>query len=622
MTDEYPAEIVPILEAIADRAARLCESQDARIFLVDGDSLRYVAGFGEVPFPLEPLRPLTRGLTTGRAVIDRAVVHVEDLAAAWAEFPESREHQIRHGHRTTLAVPLVRGDKALGVILLRRSEVRPFDPRHIELVKAFADQAAVAIENLRLSTELKARNAELTEALEQQTATAEILRVISSSPNDIQPVLDAVAESAARLCEASDVIIRRVDGDTLRFVAHIGSLPVHLGAESSVPISNKTAMSRAVREGRTIHIHDVLEPRVREQYPDALYLQRPDTGYRTALFTPLMRENTAIGVIVVRRAEVRPFSDKQIKLLETFAAQAVIAIENVRLFNETKEALEQQTATAEILKVISGSPTDVQPVFDAIVNSCAHLFGSVNSTLRLVQGSQSRLVASTSPNREAAGLSSVPIDDDRLPAARSVLRREVVQVSDAVTEEWVSPQFRERAAQRGFRSIMIAPMLRENNVIGTINVSRAAPGPFTEKQVALLKTFADQAVIAIENVRLFNETKEALEQQTAISEILRVISGSPTDTQPVFDAIVKSGVQLFGGFDLSLRLVKGDRIETVASTRSLSGPGDTFPVPLDDDRLPSPRAMLRREVVHVPEDRKSTRLNSSHIQKSRMPSSA
>ncbi len=212
----------------------------------------------------------------------------------------------------------------------------------------------------------------LAEALEQQTATAEILKVISSSPTDIQPVLDAVAESAARLCDARDVIVRRVDGDVYRLVAHVGSMRV-TPSPPAVAISRRTFMGRAIRERRTIHIHDVLDPDVREEYPESLLFLRQDPAYRTVLCVPLLREDTAIGVIIMRRPEVRPFSDKQIKLLETFAAQAVIAIENVRLFNETQEALEQQTATAEILRVISSSPTDLQPVFDAILEKAMRL---------------------------------------------------------------------------------------------------------------------------------------------------------------------------------------------------------------------------------------------------------
>ncbi len=340
VTSEYPADIKPILDAIADHAAVVCESQDARIFLVDGNSLWCVAGSGEALFPRDPIQPLTRALVEGRAVLDRTVVHIEDMATVpEREFPESHKYHWRHGYRTMVAAPLMREDHAVGVILLRRSVVRPFDPTHIELVEAFADQAAVAIESFRLSTELRARDAQLKEALEQQTATAKILHIISASPTDIQPVMDAVAESAARLCDSRDAIIRRVDGKTMRLVAHFGTMPVT--PSPGLPLAHKTFMGRAIRERKTIHIHDIQDPRVREEYPDSLFLQRAVAGYRTALVAPLLHEDTAIGVIIVRRPDVRPFSENQIKLLETFAVQAAIAIENVRLFNEIQEQRRQ-----------------------------------------------------------------------------------------------------------------------------------------------------------------------------------------------------------------------------------------------------------------------------------------
>jgi len=361
-----------------------------------------------------------------------------------------------------------------------------------------------------LERKVEERTAELRESLEQQTATGEILRVISSSPTDTQPVFDAIAESAARLCDASDVIIRRVDGDAFRLVAHVGSIPVT--PSPSLGVSSKTFMGHTVRARRTTHIHDILEPHVREEYPESLFLQREEPGYRTVLCAPLLREDTSIGIIVIRRQEVRPFSDKQIKLLETFAAQAVIAIENVRLFNETKEALEQQTVISEILRVISSSPTDTQPVFDAIVKSGIHLFGGMNVTLRLVQGDQSELVASASSSHRIDGERPIALDDASVPGSRAVRHREVVQVPDAFAQEWAGTLLRQRAEQRGFRAVLAAPMLRENNAIGAINVLRAAPGPFTEKEIALLKTFADQAVIAIENVRLFNEIQDKSRQ--------------------------------------------------------------------------------------------------------------
>jgi signal transduction histidine kinase/HAMP domain-containing protein len=441
-----------------------------------------------------------------------------------------------------------------------------------------------------LERKVEERTAELKESLEQQTATADILRVISSSPTDIQPVLDAVAENAARLCGASDVLIRRVDGDMIRVAAHFGSVPVMAEA---LAITRGTAGGRSILERRTIHIHDIVNEHARGEYQDSPSFEQGNPN-RTMLVAPLLREDTAIGTIVIRRPEVRPFSDKQIKLLETFAAQAVIAIENVRLFNETKEALEQQTATAEILRVISSSPTDVQPVFDAIVKSGLHLFGGVHASLRLVKGDQTDVAASTSPLTIADTLA--PLNDDRVPSCRAILRREVVQVPDLFAEDWVSERLKRRADQMGFRAIVSAPLLRENTAIGAIAVSRATPGLFTDKQVALLKTFAAQAVIAIENVRLFNETKEALERQTSIAEILRVISSTPTDVKPVLEAVTHRAAQLCDAPDARLFVVDGDSLRYVAGFGELKGVTQTLPLTRG---IVVGRAIIDQSVTHI-----------------------
>ena len=388
MIARSPTELQPVLDAIAERAARLCDAENAAVFRVDGSFYRVAAHFGPIPTATALAAVPDRGGVIGRTIIDCQTIHVHDLRAAEAEFPRARG--IALGLRTVLATPLLHEGVAIGAIQIRRREVRPFSDRQIKLLETFADQAVIAIENARLIREQQARNRDLTEALEQQTATSEILRVIASSPTDIQPVLDTVAENAARLCEANDATIWRCVGDQYWLVASHGSMPVPRGEEVR-PMTRSRPVGKAMLDRETIHIHDVSSQEVQAEFSETVLT--PDTGIRTVLVTPLLCKGVSIGAILIRRKELRPFTDSQIKLLETFADQAVIAIENVRLFKELqernaelREALEHQTATAEVLGIISRSPTDVQPVLDAIVESAARVCGIDDVVLRLRDG--------------------------------------------------------------------------------------------------------------------------------------------------------------------------------------------------------------------------------------------
>ena len=425
-------------------------------------------------------------------MLDARAVHVEDLS--WSdEFPEGRAFAQEVGYRTVLSVPLLREGLAIGAVTIRRLEVKPFSDRQIALLQTFADQAVIAIENVRLFTELAALNADLSEALEQQTATAEILRVIASSPTEIQPVLDAVVQNAARLCEAQDALIRLREGDDLVARAQVGEIPITAIGKLAT-ITHGWTGGRALLERRTVHVHDLAT--AGEEFPQGKAASDA-AGIRTALAVPLLREREAIGVVLIRRTEVRPFSDRQIALLQTFADQAVIAIENVRLFTELQEknralteahaqvteALEQQMATGEILRAISQSPTDVQPVFDAIVRNAVRLCDGLYGFVGPFDGERIHFAAHHNFTPEALEVAQRMYPrrpDRRQVAGRVILTGAVVRIDDVLDD----PEYAHDLARAGgWRAILGVPLLRDGSSIGTICVIRERPGPFSEAQV-------------------------------------------------------------------------------------------------------------------------------------------
>jgi PAS domain S-box-containing protein len=612
-----PTDVQPVLEAVVESATRLCHVPNGAIFRVDGDVLRLAATRG-YPGRLRTIgdgRAISHDWVTGRAVVDRSTVHIHDLAAADAEFPLGAADARRDGHRTTLATPLLREGVPIGAILIRRMEVRPFTDKEIDLLKTFADQAVIAIENVRLFTELQEKNhaltaahAQVTEALEQQTATSEILRVISSSPTDLQPVFDIIAESATALCEAEVCTVTRFDGEWVHVGAIFGSSTAGVDAlRHTFPMrpSGAGGAARAIRDRAVVHIPDVLaddEYRIQDTALTA--------GFRALLGVPMLREGRAIGAITLGRSEAGEFSETQIQLLRTFADQAVIAIENVRLFKELEsrnrdltESLEQQTATSEILRVISSSPTNVQPVFDMLARSAMQLCDGQFCFVMPYDGEH--LLFGAAHGLTSEGLAALkgalprPAGEDTA-AGRAMLRRAVAQIPDV--QEDTAYGVLGVAQAVTYRSIVSAPMLRDGQPIGAITVARSPVGFFPDRQIELLKTFADQAVIAVENVRLFKELEARNRDLTATSEILRVISSSPTDTQPVFDSIAASARRLCDGFNAAVLTYDGSLVHLAALDQVNPEGADRLrrAFPMAPSRASSAtRAILYRDIVQV-----------------------
>jgi GAF domain-containing protein/anti-sigma regulatory factor (Ser/Thr protein kinase) len=582
-----PTDVQPVLDVVAENAARVCGATDAIIQRVEGNELRRVAHYGSLP-AVEGTTPISRGWVMGRAAVDRCTIHVHDLEAdVDAEFPQSKTLQRINPTRTMLAAPLLREGVPIGVIGIRRLEVRPFTDRQVSLLETFASQAVIAIENVRLFKEIQERNAELREALEHQTATSEVLGIISRSPTDVQPVLDAIVESAARVCGIDDVVLRLREGDIMLPRAHFGSIP--LGGRE---IRADEPQVRWIGEHGALHV------------PDAqAQTEFTMVSAHTFLLVPLRQRGELIGSLIARRIEVHPFTPAQIKLLETFADQAVIALENVRLFQELKEALEQQTATSEILGVIASSPTDIQPALDALVESAARLCNADDVVIHRVDGDELRSVANfgTLPTRR--GEDPTRVDRHSIPGRTAVDRR-TLHIHDLAAE---SPNDLQAPFARsiGVRTVLSTPLLREGVSIGTIHMRRMEVRPFSDKQIKLLETFASQAVIAIENVRLFKEIqernaelREALEHQTATSEVLGIISRSPTDVQPVLDAIVESAAKVCGIDDLGLRLRDGDDFVSRARFGPISTGFSHERISIDEPRF---RWIVEHGTLHIPD---------------------
>ena len=564
-----PGELEPVFNAMLSNAVRICEAKFGVLFRCDGSEFFPTAWVGVPPaltdyhrqrgsFRPAPEAPLGRLLKTG------GVIYTADEAAE----PNSASPASRlGGARSLVAVPMFKENKLIGAIIIYRQEVRPFTDKQIELVKNFAAQAVIAIENARLLNELRQRTGELTEALEQQTATSQVLQVISSSPGELEPVFNAMLENATRICEATFGNLWLFEGNAFRAVAvhskqsysdYVQHNPVvDLRDNPGIPLD------RLANTKQVIHIPDLrTDQSYIEKNARAVSLVEV-AGARTYVVVPMPKEGELIGAIAMYRQEVRSFSDKQIELVKNFAAQAVIAIENTRLLSELRESLQQQTATADVLKVISSSPGELEPVFEAMLENATRICEAKFGTLFGFDGKAFH---------RAAGIGMPPALDEFqkqlgsfLPKSGSLLdralqTRQVAHSADYAAEAVTAPP----VTLGGARSTVAVPMLKDDGLVGAIVIYRQEVRPFTEKQIELVQNFAAQAVIAIENARLLSELRESLQQQTATADVLKVISSSPGELEPVFQAMLENAVRICEAKFGSLVLFEGNMYRRVA----------------------------------------------------------
>jgi two-component system, NtrC family, sensor kinase len=601
-----PSDVQPVFEAIAVRAKSLVGGFSSTVFrFIDG--MAHLEAFtpttpeadevlrSTFPRPFDDFAPFQ--MTQAGEVMQ--IPDTEDLTDDILGISRAR------GFRSMVFTPLMNKGASIGFIAVTRVQPGSFTDHHVQVLRTFADQAVIAIENARLFDEVQARTRDLTESLQQQTATSDVLKVISRSAFDLQTVLDTLAESAARLCGADEGTIMRPAGDVYRMAAIWGASPEKAAFLRSIALTSggKTAAGRALAERRTIHIEDT------QSDPDSALPGDPNP-VRTRLGVPLLREGAPIGVFVLVRQEARPFTDKQIGLVQTFADQAVIAIENARLFDEVQartqelsESLQQQTATAEVLKVISRSAFDLPSVLDTLVSSAARLCGDPRAAIYLLRNGLLHLEAAHNNSPEWIALRrSQPAAPTRgTPSGRAALTGQVDHVADLLQDsDFTRPDL---VKIGDYRATLNVPLIREGETIGVLSLARPEPGPFTQRQIGIVQTFADQAVIAIENVRLFEEVQaktrdleEALRYQTGSANILNVIASSPTDVGPVLKAIVESACDLCGAYDAVVRLNEGDNL----CLRAHQGP-----IPVDRIKWPinrnwtAGRSFIDRQPVHV-----------------------
>jgi two-component system, NtrC family, sensor kinase len=587
-----PSDLQPVFEAIANSANRLIDGFSATVVRFIGNMLHLVAFTPTNAVADEALqasfpRPLAE-FASFELVRDGETVQFPDTESE--DVPPVNKQMARlRGYRSMVFTPLMSAGMPIGILSVTRVEPGTFAARHVQLLQTFADQAAIAIENAQLFEQVQARTSDLQESLEYQTATSDVLQVISRSTFDLQTVLDTLVESAYKLCGASLglLYLRGDEAFECKAVAGIGVAETSLLFKGRpIRAGRGTAAERVIMTGEVESITDFFEdpemdPKVRETIRNADSSDSSVGQIRSTLAVPMTRDSVVVGVMVIARSQTGPFPRRQIELLRTFADQAVIAIENARLFDEVKaktrdlgEALQQQTATADVLKVISRSAFDLDSVLATLVTSAAKLCEAEKGVIFLREDNSYRLVSNHgfSPEFEAFAKANPLPTDGASTTTRAAASGATIQIVDVLEDPTLSVLAREYQRLGAYRTNLGVPLRREGETIGVFTLTRQEVRAFTERQIELVETFADQAVIAIENVRLFDEVKaktadlsESLRQQTATADVLKVISRSAFDLQAVFDTLISSAVELSGAFNGTICLRDGDEYRYLAT---------------------------------------------------------
>jgi two-component system, NtrC family, sensor kinase len=606
-----PADLEPVFATMLEKAARICGAKFGSLYLHEKSRLRLVAGHDVSEFfeaqRAAAFEPAPGGLLS-EVMTTRRAAQIADLAATTPYIerdPQMVEAVELAGIRTGMAVPMLKDDALIGIVAIHRREVLPFTEKQIELLTNFAAQAVIAIENARLLSELR-------ESLQRQTATSDVLKVISSSPGDLRPVFASMLQNATRLCGANFGILTLREGDAFR-IAEMHNMPTALTErwqrEPIIRPGPYAPLSRAATSKDVVHIVDLTQDTAYKQRDPPVVFLVHEGEVRSILIVPMLKEGVLIGALSIYRLAVTPFTDKQIELVKNFAAQAVIAIENARLLSELRQSLEQQTATAEVLGVISSSKFELQPILQSVVDTVARLCRAEAAVIfRLEEGLY----------RFAAGYSLVPeyLDFERRtpisPGSGTLIGRAALSLQVALIDDaWTDPLYEEKEAAKigQHRSMMGVPLIRDGEAIGVIGLSRALVEPFSAREIELVTTFADQAVIAIENVRLFeaeqqrtHELSESLEQQTATSDVLQVISSSPGDLEPVFDAMLDNAVRICGATFGGIYRIENDTVRLVSTHKYV--PAAYAQARRFEPFRPSPkhyfgRMMATKRVLHI-----------------------